>query len=67
MDNMEKKVSLNISELVKMLEKIKVEKLPTTQLYELNNRVDILKEWLYRDVLYPRRIFFQKGEMKNEN
>jgi hypothetical protein len=58
MDDMEKKSKLNISELVKLLEKIEVEELSTTQLYELNNRIEILKEWLYRDVLYPRRIFF---------
>ena len=56
--DMEKKVNSNIRVLIGLLEKIEAEGLSTTQLYELNNRVEVLKEWLYRDVLFPRRIFF---------
>jgi len=56
--DMEKKVTTNIRVLIGLLEKIEAEGLSTTQLYELNNRVEVLKEWLYRDVLFPRRIFF---------
>jgi hypothetical protein len=56
--DMEKKVTTNIRVLIGLLEKIEAEELTTTQLYELNNRVEVLKEWLYRDVLFPRRIFF---------
>jgi len=56
--DMEKKVTTNIRVLIGLLEKIEVEELPTTQLYELSNKVETLNEWLYRNILFPSRIFF---------
>lgn len=66
--DMEKKVSIqtylnkeirsNIYELVRLLEKIEREELTTTQLNELNDKVEELNEWLYRNIFFPSRIFF---------
>lgn len=54
---MEKKVSLNIYELIKLLEEIEVKDLSITLFYELNNKIELLKEWLYLEIIYPRRYF----------
>ena len=56
--DMEKKVTTNIRVLIGLLEKIEAEELSTTQLYELSNKVDLLNEWLYRNIFFPSRIFF---------
>ena len=68
---MEEKVSLNICELLlnilellKLLEKIEVKELSTTLLYELSVKVETLKEFLHREILFPAEFSLERKDEK---